>query len=522
MQRRSFLRASIASLTLPLVDRLRAQEPDKTEQPKAKLLPTPIDAVQLALADLNNLKATQVEKQFIRYVWVENRDIATVVNFAINAVASKSANPYLPVLTGMGQLLRLDLRYIAPQANDLKHLIDTWEKLVFIEPFFHATITVPWFTGRNGVKTNRKIISAPYLGDAGLSLQYETGSFVPVVKGDWLVCSMTTTLDQRGKYYDFANVGQNQTEYLKTRGIDEKFIASLNSDNRVAIVRSGITGAPRGVEMAQGSGVLLTNGSGVVGITFDPGRENVKANADPLRTLLGIDNADEKNYKAREIILEKRNGFHEFSLWNQNGQRQNAVPPDVATDDLQPAGHPRELQPGIGCIRCHGIHDGWQPLKNNVRDLIRGRTGRPGIAIYGQLSNKNLADTIGLIADKYSGELNLPLQSARDTYSTAVFRCTNGMTVPKVSRLTADVYEHYVLDLVTPIIAAREIGYEVPDEDTAIDLLNTVWPTLDIGEDPTGASLKTGIGVNRFQWELFYPDAMTMNLETIAKQKKVN
>lgn len=472
-----------------------------------KLVPTSVDACALAWQDIQTVAAT--DREFIRYVWVDSADVTTGMTYAWNAATSKSANPLRPDLLTHNSLpltvLRYDLRRAAPNdINELKHLVAAWERLVFIEWSFHATITVPRFRDATGAWNTRQIVYGPFLGVQGKLLQAATNSFVPIVRGDWLQVSMLTTLGTRGRYYDFANVNNNQGKYFLSRGLDENFLDKLNSENRAAINRSKITRHPRGVELAQGSGVPLTRGTGLVAITYDPGRENLSPFADPKKTLLGIDSQDENGYKAREVILEKRNGYHEFTLWNNKKALQLSVPPDVATDDFEPAGGPRELQPGIGCIRCHGQHDGWQPLENNVRDLLRAG----GVDIFGQQSRKrNLYDTVGLIADKYSGDLNPPLQRARDTYNQVVFE-TVGKPVMEVSKIVADNYEHYLVDLVTSKKAARDMGFDVSDA-AAPALLQRLWPTPEVGEDTTAIDLKAGLGVNRFQWELFYPDAMT-------------
>lgn len=473
-------------------------------------VPTSVDACAFAWQDIQTFQ-NPAERVFIRYAWIDDpkvKEVGIGMGYAMNAAASKAASPIRATLLQHPSLqlvlLRYDLRRLAPLEKDLTHILAAWERLIFIEPYFHVTVTVPKFKDGHGNWNTRKIINGPYLGDPGSLLQHATKSFVPIVRGDWLQITMLTTLGTRGRYYDFANVAQDQNAYFLSRGFNENFLDQLNSENRVAINRSKITRHPRGVELAQGQGVPLTRGTGLVAITYDPGRENLSPLADPKKTLLGIDTQDENSYKAREVILEKSNGFPEFSLFNNKKKLQLSVPPDVATDDFEPAGGPRELQPGIGCIRCHGQHDGWQPLDNNIADLIRSG----GTDLFGSLSRKkSLYDTVGLIADKYNGDLRGPLQDARNSYNKVVFE-TLGVSAMEASRIVADNYNSYLIELVTPKMAARDMGFDVSEEN-APKLLQKLWPQPAIGEDTTALDLMYGLGVNRFQWELFYPDAMT-------------
>lgn len=524
--------------------------------------PKPADAINMALADINNIPVA--DRPFQRYVWIPDggKDKFSQVGFTLNCAVSQSANIIMPVLTADGKLVRVDLRPLAADDTYLVKLLGLWEKLS-AEPYFHVNakesevVPVPSIVGdppgtsrllingtlhfrqSNGllfaftdgawvnkrVSQNGKDVSA--FGshvdiNQAVMLQGLTQSNAPIVRYDWFIVKVLSSLDG-GLYYDFINIERNpkgksaQEAWLESLGLSEKFINNLRSDQRAAIFRSNVTGRPRRIDVFQGSYVRPSSGSGLVTITHDIGEGDVGADTDPIRNLLELKD------KAREVIAERRNGMHIFLLFDNKGNLQNSAPDDVVRDHTIPSPHPARVQSAIGCIRCHGPFDGLQPFNNDVQKMLKGY-----LNIFDDFASKeSVPQTLERLAGLYTGDLQKVIRRGRDDYSDAVFLATGGLTVPTVSEGISTTYGNYFFDLVDAQKACLELGYSVPKE-KAIQYLNMLIPPLGIDEtgirpeDPIIGALKAGLSVNRFQWELVYADAaFRSSMTSLAREKIV-
>jgi hypothetical protein len=506
-----------------------------------KTAPTPTNAIDLAISDLATID--EFQRPFLRYVWVPDGDMAKVgqVSFAVNTAISHSSNIVIPSVIQGGKLVRWDLRLLAPITSDLTRLITLWEKLAD-EPYFHVKPALPLNadviasvigdpTGSKRFRIGDQLFFQAVTGDiflfynnawrkqdipafgshtnlqSAVILQGLTQSNAPIVRYDWFIFKILSAVDG-GLYYDFINIERNpkgksaQDAWLESLGVSEKAIQSLKSDQRSAIFRSNVTGRPRRIDLFQGSYVRPSAGSGLITITHDIGEGDLGTDKDPIRNLLDFKD------KAREVIAERPNGLHIFLLFDGNGGLQNSAPDDIVRDHTIPSPHPARVQPAIGCIRCHGPFEGVQPFANDVQTMLKSR-----LDIFGDLSSKqSTPDVLDRLAGLYTGDFQKPIRRMRDDYSDAGFRASGGQSIPAVSAGISKIYGEYFYDTVSAEKACAELGFIVP-KNKSVDYLKILLPPLPrditgiIPEDPIIGALKSGLAVNRFQWELVYGDA---------------
>lgn len=549
-----------------------AKDDKKVDLSTVKLAPTPADAVAYAVADIVNVP--QEDQPYQRYVWVPTGDkkLVGAVNYTLNLAWSRATSLVSPQTVAGGRLIRIDLRALAPRfdsdGNDFKEIYKLWEKLSF-EPYFHIVRTTDdilptnakliksaaddlpgsvrfmiddqtWYKSPAGrtyyltesgwlakkLDTDKKenvVVAGAHVGlEQHVILQGLTRSNAPVVRHDFFLFKSLQTLNG-GIYYDLLGIERNpkgttaQKAFFKKFGVDEETIEKLRSDQRVAMFKSRVTGRPRRVDFFRSVGVRPEVGTGLATITFDIAEDDLGADADPIRNLLNFKD------KAREVILERANGTHAFALFNNKEELQDSAPDNVVKDHTIPAPYPARLQPAIGCIRCHGPSDGWQPVTNEVKLMLSSQ-----LNVFDDLSvkKKSIPDTLDRLAGLYSGDLSKSLRRARDDYSDVVYRVTNGQTVPQAASTIAGVFLDYAYTDVDALIACRELGYEVPSE-KAVSYLNALVPPLhkDIlgiaPEDPHVAALKLGLKIHRYQWEAIYADVAFRAMQTRKALNKV-
>lgn len=522
----------------------------------------PADAITMAAADLGSID--ELSRPFIRYVWVPEPDIkySAAVSFAVNSVISKVPVIVNPDILFDGRLLRIDLRKYVPNDIELARIIPIYDKLG-ADPYFHiieSSYVVPpsakiltnvddpkgstRFLYNNSQyflsNQNLFILSGktwqPYNGidfrsnanafGVHVGLEQSTillglsKSSAVVSRYDYFLTKILTTLDG-GLYYDLAGIERNprgkssQDALLESLGSSESRVALLKSDQRAALFKSRVTGRPRRIDIFQGEGVAVSNGSGLITLTHDSKEGDIKAIQDPIRNLLEFEDA------ARELIAERSNGLHIFALFNSKGELQDSAPDNVVKDHTIPAPHTARLQCAISCIRCHGPLEGYQPFDNEVQKMLSGL-----FDIYDDVGSKaNVPETLTRLAGLYSGDLNKVLRRGRDDYSDAAIRATYGnYNVAQISEIISEIYENYNYREVDAFIALKDLGINVPQEEAVDYFIEVVKPKQILAngvvpEDPIIAALKTGLRVNRFQWELVYADAAIRSMEFVGDIK---
>jgi hypothetical protein len=405
-------------------------------------------------------------------------------------------------------------------------------------------------------------LNAPHLGPEMAQLQALTGSLAPIVSDRYLKYRLLTAVKDvekdesrvydtifGGRYYEAAGVRRvkdvdkeaKDTDldlFLEELGVGNRkaglsadaVFARLRSDQRLVLRRSNVTGKPREVTFHPTLSVRFgANGA----ITGDIKNRSIDIGDRPFANLLT------PRRDAREAIFPKANGFPLFALFNGQGARQDSVPDTVAHDTTIPNPHTKILEPGIGCIRCHGPEEGWKPVNNDVLTLLKDR---PENLPYRLLeldlgARRSVADpdTIDRLAGLATGKADDTIRVLRDTYAKAVYLAAGAWDnadkaqtdVAKVSaERIADEFAEYYYDLVDARKALREIGIDAP-ADKAVSLfkdLVAVGTGDAVGdgvflEDVRVRFLRAGDGISRADWSLVQSGVAERALTKLRKAK---
>lgn len=503
---------------------------------------TPVWAARAALADLQSIPA--VQQPVTRYVWLRNDtpDELAALSYTVNAVLSRVNVGMLPddhgamVILHGGRLVRLDLSLIATEPAELANLITTWERLADVETDFTVTVRESQrvrvkakpYRARDG-KTydyrfeNREVtVHGPQtpvadeinaMGTLMNPVPLEVGLpvAVPIIESRELIETALTTLEG-GLYYEFRGIDPKWTlkQYLASRGASQEQVEQLESLEKAVVLSSKVTGKERMVSLFRGAGVRASTGTGLVSLTFDPFDEDRSPDDSAVRNLLNFDG------RGSEVIVELANGFHEWTLWNEQGQLVRVAPPNLVADHEIPEPFTRNLQPGISCVRCHGHDGGWRGFGNDVPRILAA-----GTDIFGDLSAPgDLVKQQQLIAGLYGGDWFEPgigpFAVARLTYDRAVFRVT-GKPIEEVSNLIAGQFVAYAYTDLDAWSIASELGIAgLPASDGNGETDGDVRAACGvlrqfIGAQPAGgivvledlviASALAGIPVSRRSWE---------------------
>ena len=511
--------------------------PELEPGPQIRILPQWNDAVALAVADLQNLKAAAAQRglafrsESFRYVWVpdKNPDDLALVSFVANSVISRSDVTYPPhrpgspiQFVGGGQLVRIDLLALCPRdkGKDFEEVAAVWnemfnpyalmeesaEQKVVIE-FENVKVQVPWYTHTDGKryeyawerkqverivqKAGQRVFGPHINPELGATLQALTASENPIV---WCYSLYKNALTQAdgGSYYKFLGVKKATAEqkaqglsdfdvFLLSNGTSKKEINALRADQRVAMTISGIAGGkPRRIDFFDRSS-RTSNNQGLITITQDMFDGDYDAKADPLLNLL------EFKVGGSEVIYERNNGPLGYLLFDGDGNLVNEAPPNLVADFHVPDPYTKRLQPAIGCIRCHSKNgsEGWQPVTNHVRmvmsTMLNAYDDEAGVK-----QNIDVPDTLAKLVRLYDGVMDKPLRRAREDHSDTIVVTTDNVVNDKglpwkfadVGAALEQRFLYFSYTAITPRFACSELGYHVEDEAQAVLLLNRLLGTL--------------------------------------------
>lgn len=429
-------------------------------QPQIRELTTPDQAVQLALADLQQPEVA-ADSTTIRWVWVRDGDIrkAQYVSQAANVALRHCSLPQQPIVTGNGYLVRIEMRRFAPSPGDLTRLLNVWEQgfgfnFNHPEPYFHeffdkadATTVVSdaelrsgreliavipagstietgeqrgdWtsvtFSGKTGFVLTKLISNtqsiqvvklAEHLDSGIAALKEATGSTVPIVEARWFMKVALSSVDG-GQYYNFRGIERSTIDGGKVaKSALEKFVERAGADfselerkaNRLAMI-SEQTANWRRVDVWHGDLRRPKEGPAHVWLTFDVAESSRRGTEHPLRSLLSL------KYDAIEAIILTDRGT-EYALFSGNKGRavdrhqlQNSAPDAVTKDHEIPAPHPARLEAAISCIRCHGKSRGFMPLRNEITPYLKDP--RYTDIILEASSGRDVRETLDLTAGLY-------------------------------------------------------------------------------------------------------------------------
>lgn len=530
------------------------------------LAQSPFSAYQAATIDAKSL--SPLDRPFTRYVWVwtGDKDDAKVISFLLNWL-SNSAVVWKPLVLGgdkLPMLVRVDLRRYAPDVDSLKRWIKTWEKLS-LDPNFSLLITgdsirvltetlegkLPFGIKEVSSKTGKLLIEVPpYTEDGkewkekwvtvirqllfGGELEALLGTAAPIVQSDYFVIRALGSIRDKGlfaevfggEYYGFSGVRSAKEANKKSSDLDVLFqdlgiiddadgkvkaqdkLDRLGSEQRIAMIHSKVTGKIRAVHILPT--LKSVRKKGILFITQDSKDQSIDILQNPFMNLLAY------QPDAMEAIWVDANGSQKYALFNQQGQLQDEVPPDVANDNTIPTPYTKRLQAGIGCIICHGHDgkDGWQDLPNEVNLPLKR-----GLDLKADLSNRKRStpETLNLIAGKYSGNADETLRDLRRGLIGSVLEMTGPWKDSKeqldVYKLTAlqveKIRKRYFFTSVDASMGLKELGIDPgeqpietlrqllpPDTNSKVDFLSLVPEDIRIGQ------MLAGKAIPRIQWEL--------------------
>ena len=537
----------------------------------APRLSTANQAYQAALGDLHtaypwwtgipNLEPG--DAPFIRWLWnqygsVEDAKAAIAELNMVSRAGALIVRP-VPVITGNIFLLRLDLRQIAPIDSDLQDWLKAWEDLQF-DPKFSLLFThdmlermpknqmpkkqrrrlrrdgQPGFIDEMVPLTEFKedLIRLPpahinpELYDRLTKL---TSTQAPVVSVDYFTARTMASIKDDGlfndlyggRYVEFSGLkrakkGEKASDLdvlfddLGIGNIQGKLTADqlfdrLRSDFGCIMRKSGVTGKKRLIRLFHGP--QNRSGTGRVGITSDVKDKNIDLRGDPFLFVLSF------KPDAHEVIFERANGFHGFALYNGAGALQDEVPFDIANDSTIPHPYTQRLQYPIGCLRCHGVDDGWKPPRNDFATML----GDYGADVLADRSKRSPYDAVNRIAGEFGEDpanflspLNKALRRGRADYADQMLLAIGSSWNPKestvklVSGQIGSIWGRYFYEQVDAARALQELGLPAGKDGAVKTLASLLAPEGDgiIIENPTVRALRKGQPVNRVDWDLLY------------------
>lgn len=376
--------------------------------------------------------------------WLPQKEAIPAVNFAVNTATNTTSTLTNPLILGNGRL-RYDLRLLSHEPTRLAHV---WDNLDY-----------------------------PYSTDG--------------YRADWLI---TQLLDAH--YYDFRGYnGKTLNQVAAEVGVDFKKSINLNADQRVAIAVSGVSESVRRIDRYQGIGGR--HNTGVFFATWDTKKNKSALDKNPLYNLIKF------FPDGGEAIFELPNGLHGFVIYDARRNLVRAGDTELVNDYTVPGAHDKAVRPAIGCIRCHGPHQGLWPAPNHIKQLFDANE----IDIAGDLNDPS-SKANERLAGQYLGDFTRRLRLAREDYQRAVRRITvtpdypQGLTVEEVSAAVSSIYNDYRYQPVTPQQAMLESGGILPQQ----------GPIKNV----TLSLLRINVPVRRESWEEYHKQIKGANHAVIT------
>lgn len=288
--------------------------------------------------------------------------------------------------------------------------------------------------------------------------------------------------------------------------------------SKAVMRKSAVTGRQRSFLFVNGSAIAPTEGLQLVAVTFDIAEDATNPQQDPNRNLSVFE-----TYNGGEAILAMPNGMLLYIVFDAQDRIIAAVPDSVAHDfqasKVRSDASTARVFAGVSCANCHENkigNDGWQPVRNDIHESLRGLTKLLGDAKPGTKRHNNLLE-VQRLASAYRADdiqLKIMLDQSRLSYQRAVGEVAGVTESSHVVRGLADTYWGYWYDEVTPQQAVLELtGKWQKKEDAVAFLIRKLEPNLDsdlahlLREDINIDALKRGHSLAPSQWRTLYPNA---------------
>ena len=394
--------------------------------------------------------------------------------------------------------------------------------------------------------SGRRFTAENYLGDVGRELFELTDSSVPIMDLDeWVAFTFSTV--NGGLYYELAGVEQSlsdtvarfagadaaakvlrraealrEAEVIQRKEGGKRSIREIAADldpelakSRAVMDMSIVTARPRMFLFVTGSAIPPTEGMQLVSVTYDIGEATLDPEADPVRNLEFYE-----KYDGGEAILVMPNGMLLYLVFDAQDRIIASVPDTVAHNyearNIRGNVSSVRVFSGAACALCHEATPrnwGWQPIRNDVYDDLRGVTLLLGSRQNKQFNDKKLKELQHLAsafgADPY--QTNRMLEAVRMAYQEDIQKLTGVKNSRDVVRGIADSYWGYYYDATTPETAVMELGQVLERKAAQTFLLREVEPERAIDlegtllEDRILARLKEDRPVTSVQWRTIFP-----------------
>jgi hypothetical protein len=387
------------------------------------------------------------------------------------------------------------------------YFLDIWELIGAFQPYFKISNDK-----RRGWIDPQAFQEAKLLG--------ETQTLV--IRASWLIPHILLESKDTGFYSQLLLLPQNENDLYKRFGQDPKVIDRFNQ-----LRHGGATVGPSIVAIHNRELQEIPSSFGhdyrFIWRTFDFAKDADDPQRNVLRSLGGTVKHD-----GREIIGTLPNGLHWYYLSNGAGVQANVVPQDIALDQRDKRGisNPNVIN-AIKCMDCHTPVSGIYPFKDNVKAAILSpdtalaviakdnrietqftpvepanpviRSGRLKIQLVGAVDEKIRAQVTNRIKDLeeyYLTDLDERITQQQESYGKRVEACTT-LKPAELATALVKTYNTYHEDLVTPELAAREMGMP----------LQVANPLLRASGNQDLILLASGQPIRRAAWERGFGDA---------------
>lgn len=309
-------------------------------------------------------------------------------------------------------LVRLDLR-------DLKWTSNQWEQVL---------ATYPYSVSVDSTEAAR--------------LQQETGTSVPIIRGDWFVASAS----KPPLYHELLQLPKTDLELEDLLQVDVQQNIDERRVIRAAFARSGVSQHNRLIERHDSLFGPYWKSYDFAGSS---GRKNLFEF--PLGPGRGVDHFE---HDGGEIIFTLPNGMLAFMLVDAFGRRIDVGPKDIVSDPRQPD---RTVVNGVSCMSCH--YGGFIPKRDEIRPQV----------VANQAAYPKAAEILQLYPgeDKFAAALLADTQKFLERLTSEEIGIKAPSRTSEPIHLVASRFENE-LDIVN---AAAELGLKTEDLNEGLNQL---------------------------------------------------